>query len=380
MHQFSITNGRVLLPGQGFAATALGIAGGEITAATGGRSLDASGCLVLPGIVDIHGDAFERQMQPRPGVDFPLEMALMETDRQVVANGITTVFHGVTWSWEPGLRSGANALALLEGMERLRPRLAADTRYHLRHEPYNLPAEETIMGWLAAGRLGCIAYNDHLPDILKKRDTPRGLAKHVERSGIGEAEFSALLEEVAGRREAVRPSIERLAAAARASGTPQLSHDDDSAEQRRWYRGLGARIAEFPETDDACEEARSNGDPAVFGAPNVVRGGSHCGAVGAAEMVRRGIGTILASDYFYPAILQAPFRLAVDGVQPLEQAWDQVSLNPARALGLADRGALTPGLRADVIVVEAPEQGTPRVVATIAAGRIVHLADGARLG
>src|SRR6266511_2614032 len=70
------------------------------------RAIDASGLLVLPGIVDIHGDAFERQMMPRPGVGFPIDVALLESDRQAVANGITTVFHGVTWSWEGGLRGG----------------------------------------------------------------------------------------------------------------------------------------------------------------------------------------------------------------------------------------------------------------------------------
>ena len=85
------------------------------------QRIDASGLLVLPGIVDIHGDAFERQMMPRPGVDFPLDVALCESDRQAVANGITTVFHGVTWSWEPGLRGAENARAILDGLEHLRP-------------------------------------------------------------------------------------------------------------------------------------------------------------------------------------------------------------------------------------------------------------------
>ena len=84
------------------------------------RRLDASGLLVLPGIVDIHGDAFERQMMPRPGVDFALDIALLESDRQAVANGMTTVFHGVTWSWEPGLRGPENARLLLETIEQLR--------------------------------------------------------------------------------------------------------------------------------------------------------------------------------------------------------------------------------------------------------------------
>jgi alpha-D-ribose 1-methylphosphonate 5-triphosphate diphosphatase len=124
--------------------------------------LDARGLLVLPGIVDIHGDAFERQMMPRPGVDFALDIALLESDRQAVANGMTTVFHGVTWSWEPGLRGPENARLLLETIERLRPQLGADTRFHLRHETYNLDAEQDIIAWLGDRRidvLECPAIN-----------------------------------------------------------------------------------------------------------------------------------------------------------------------------------------------------------------------------
>src|ERR1700674_5160818 len=90
------------------------------------QCIDASGLMVLPGIVDIHGDAFERQMMPRPGVGFPLDIAFLESDRQAIANGITTVFHGVTWSWEPGLRGPDNARAILQSLEDLRPHLAAD--------------------------------------------------------------------------------------------------------------------------------------------------------------------------------------------------------------------------------------------------------------
>ncbi|MDI1263993.1 MAG: alpha-D-ribose 1-methylphosphonate 5-triphosphate diphosphatase, partial [bacterium] len=113
MTDIVVRNGRVLL-GNEIVETNLGIAGREI-ADTGydhgqGRlDIDAEGLLVLPGIVDLHGDAFERQMMPRPGVDFPLDVALIDSDRQAVSNGITTVYHATTWSWEPGLRSGDNA-------------------------------------------------------------------------------------------------------------------------------------------------------------------------------------------------------------------------------------------------------------------------------
>src|ERR1700730_12827489 len=89
------------------------------------QRIDASGLLVLPGIVDIHGDAFERQMMPRPGVGFPLDVALLESDRQAVANGITTVFHGVTWSWEPRLRGAETAGSGERARDPAQPRGAA---------------------------------------------------------------------------------------------------------------------------------------------------------------------------------------------------------------------------------------------------------------
>ncbi len=148
MNGLFVAGGRALL-GHEFVETSLAIADGQIVEIdainrSGTPSLDAGDLLVLPGIVDIHGDAFERQMMPRPGVDFPLDVALVDTDRQVIGNGITTVFHATTWSWEPGLRSGDNARGLLEAIEGLRPRLAADTRFHLRHETYNLDAEDEI--------------------------------------------------------------------------------------------------------------------------------------------------------------------------------------------------------------------------------------------
>ena len=96
--------------------------------------LNAAGMLVLPGMVDLHGDAFERQIMPRAGVSFPLDVALMDTDRQMVANGITTGYHGVTLSWEPGLRSRDVVIGLLAAMEVGAHQFDCDTRFHLRFE------------------------------------------------------------------------------------------------------------------------------------------------------------------------------------------------------------------------------------------------------
>ena len=156
-----------------------------------GRTIDGSGLLLLPGIVDIHGDAFERQMMPRPGVDVALDIALIDSDRQVIANGITTVFHGVTWSWEPGLRGADNARDILSTIEALRPQLAADTRFHLRHETFNLEAEAEVV---RLGRRRAASASSASTITCRRLDSaakrPDKIAQMVERSGHSARGFS----------------------------------------------------------------------------------------------------------------------------------------------------------------------------------------------
>jgi alpha-D-ribose 1-methylphosphonate 5-triphosphate diphosphatase len=378
-----IEGGRALLGAELPEAT-LQIADGKIgtIGSDGGRGsfgLDAAGLKVLPGIVDLHGDAFERQIMPRPGVDFPIDVALVDSDRQAIGNGITTVFHATTWSWEPGLRSADNARQLLGAIESLRPQLAADTRFHLRHETYNLDAEAEIAQWLSGGRVDLFAFNDHMESIVTSAARPRKRAQMVERCGIPNEEFDRLVERVVSRAHEVPASIARLAATARSADVRMLSHDDDSPEMRKAFRAHGVAIAEFPVNEETAREAAEGGDAIVFGAPNVVRGGSHTGWTRAADMIAKGLCSILASDYYYPAQLLAAFRLDADGVLPLAQAWDLISAAPARAAGLTDRGVLAEGRRADIILVDDDVPLRPRIVAVIAAGRLVHLTDANRL-
>lgn len=378
-----IDSNRALIDGQ-FCATTLAVCQGTI-AGIGvhtpieAQSIDARDLLVLPGIVDIHGDAFERQMMPRAGVDFPIDVALMDSDRQAISNGITTVFHAATSSWEPGLRSVENAKGLLEAIEAMRPRLAADTRFHLRHETYNLAGESMVAAWLAAGRIDLLAFNDHMSATVGDLGNPRKRSRMVDRTGLSESGFDALVERVVARAHDVPASIARLATAARNADVRMLSHDDESPQMRQSFRAQGAQISEFPINEETARAAAAYGDAIVFGAPNVVRGGSHTGWTKAADMIAKGLCSILASDYYYPSQCLAAFRLAADGILPLEKAWSLISSAPANAAGLTDRGTLATGQRADVLLIDDSVSLRPRIVGVIAAGRLVYLTEAERL-
>jgi alpha-D-ribose 1-methylphosphonate 5-triphosphate diphosphatase len=372
--ELTIRRARVLLGDGSFAETDLCIRDGLIAAIadqTGSAGIDAEGLLLLPGIVDLHGDAFERQLTPRPGVHFPMDLALLETDRQMAANGITTAFHGLTCSWEPGLRSRQAAHDFLAALAAVRPKLGCDTHVHLRHEVYNVDAEADILAWLRDGRVRLLAFNDHLPFLQRKAAQPGKLATYADRAGLSLAAFADLLEQVGSRAEEVDPCIDRLAAAARGLGIPIASHDDDTAQRRRRFHALGAALCEFPLNRETVAEARGLGNAIILGAPNVVRGGSHTGGLAASQLVAEGLGDVLTSDYYYPSLLAAAFRLADSGACGLAAAWQLVSANPARHAGFTDRGEIAAGLRADLVLVD-DRDGPPRVVMTLVAGRVAY--------
>ena len=112
-------------------------------------------------MVDLHGDAFERQVMPRPRVYFPLKPALLETDRQLAANGIAPADHALTFSWEPGLRSVPSGQAMLEALAHLAPRFAVENRVQLRWETFWFEAIPVIAQSLGGPLLPSVAFNGH---------------------------------------------------------------------------------------------------------------------------------------------------------------------------------------------------------------------------
>ncbi|MBO1081779.1 alpha-D-ribose 1-methylphosphonate 5-triphosphate diphosphatase [Roseomonas haemaphysalidis] len=371
MTDWTIDGGRVLREGA-LRNDALHLASGHVAAAGAqGSRFDATGLLVLPGIIDIHGDAHERQLQPRPGVDLPTTLAIRDSEAQILAAGITTAFLGVTLSWEPGLRSLPAWRRLLAGLAEARPHLAADLRVHLRFEADNLDALDEAVADIAAGRVHLLAFNDHTPGIARKLSDDTQAAKYAARAGIDIDRFRALADAAMARRGQVPEGRRQLAAAARTAGIAMASHDDATPADRQAYRALGAAICEFPMAEEVAGVARAEGEAVVMGAPNVVRGGSHLGWASAAPLAERGLVTVLASDYVWPALMEAAFVMADRGTMALPAAWDLISRNPAQATGLRDRGSLDVGMRGDVVVVDAARRAP---VATFCAGTLAWIA------
>lgn len=348
----------------------LSLSGGVICEDVRPRQVDLSGYRVLPGIIDLHGDGFERHLAPRRGAMKQMGEGVLAAEAEFAANGITTAVLAQFYSWEGGLRSPEFAEQVFMGIQEVKEQVITDLLPQLRFEIHMLDHYGALPEQVAKWQVPYVVFNDHLPhDRLAQGKKPPRLTGQALKAGRNpEVHFQMLLD-MHARRAEVGSALDHLSDTLRAQGVRLGSHDDHTVEDRDIWRARGAHISEFPETIEAAEAARAAGDSIILGSPNVVRGGSHKGNASALDLIAMGLCDALASDYHYPSPRRAALMLARSGLLDLSGAWDLVSAGPARVLGLSDRGSLIAGNRADLVILDAQD----RVSATLAAGRISYM-------
>jgi alpha-D-ribose 1-methylphosphonate 5-triphosphate diphosphatase len=342
---------------------------GLIEDGSGARPFEADGNWVLPGIVDAHGDAFERSLMPRGGVFAEIALALADNDAQLLGSGITTSYLSATDSWEPGLRSRRALRALIPAIG---SRVGGpEVLLHVRHERCNTAEIDELIDWVRDGTVSMLSFNDHTPGGIAHID---GLSDgQIGRAGIGSDALYALMQSAVAQRVVGLEHEVRLAEVAAEGGCVTASHDPSVTADLERDLELGVSIAEFPMTIPLALKYRGRGIDVLLGAPNLVRGGSHLKNLSVRDAFADGLDPILCSDYHYPSLLQAPFVAADAGLASFGEAWAAVSTRPAIAAGLLNRGTIEPGQRADLVVLRPPTDGLPaRVIAVFVAGELAY--------
>jgi alpha-D-ribose 1-methylphosphonate 5-triphosphate diphosphatase len=350
------------------------IAGGRIS---GGPYpvVDLTGYYILPGIIDMHGDAFERHIAPRPSAPFPLAMGLRGVDRDAAANGVTTAWLAQSWSWEGGQRGPEFAEKVMAALTTYRPQSLTDLRLQIRYETHELDSAERLLDAVKRHRIDYVVFNNHLEEAVELWDSrPHEVTLWAKRGGRSGEDLMKIVHAALTRSREVPRSLCRLAEAFDALGVLYGSHDDPDGETRELFSALGARICEFPTAFPAASVARALGEPVLMGAPNVVRGGSQAGNIPAISLIKAGKCDALVSDYHYPALAQAAFALVDQGVMDMPRAWAMISTVPARIMRLTDRGEIAPGKRADLTIIHRDSRA---IEGTIVGGRITYLAGDA---
>lgn len=339
----------------------LEIEGGRIRHMAEGNSrqpgaLDGEQGFLLPGLIELHTDNLEKYFSPRPKVNWPVFSAMAAHDAQVIAAGITTILDAVCIGDERG--GGARSDQLTSMLETLAESEArgVNRAQHLLHLRCELPNEKTLElfeSYRHNPLLRLVSLMDHAPGQRQFVDIGAARTYYMGKYGYSQTqmeEFEAHYVALAERWST--PNRQAIAQRCRELKIPMASHDDATAEHVQESHQLGMVIAEFPTTLEAARLSHQRGLQVLMGAPNVIRGGSHSGNIAAHELASLGHLDLLSSDYVPNSLLESCFRLAADERNGLNlpAALQLVTGNPARALGLRDRGELAEGKRADLVL------------------------------
>jgi alpha-D-ribose 1-methylphosphonate 5-triphosphate diphosphatase len=343
---------------------------GPAQAGTGsaGRAadLDGRGLLCVPGLIDVHSDALEKERAPRPGVHLPWDFGVISLEGKLHAAGITTAFHGAGFQEKASGAMNRTAQAALDVCAAVTARTTEPAPLVGHRILYRLDAR-SAEGAAALAKaleehpasaesLPLVSHEDHTPGQGQYADRTY-MERYVAGAGgltpeQAVARVDALIEERDAQLPELAKNMAWLGELARAGRIRLVGHDLDSPEAVEALLARGGSVAEFPTTVDAARKARELGFPIVMGAPNVMRGESHSGNVSAAELAEQGLVDALASDYLPSGLLSGAFTLARRGLAELPAAIGLVTWGAAASAGLSDRGKLAPGLRADLALVD----------------------------
>lgn len=384
-----VTNGRVVLPDR-IEHLAVAIKAGRIDALLSdevsiqrwlelnaeAKVLDAEGNYVLPGLIDIHCDAIEKEVQPRPNTLFPIEMALFEFERKLPVHGITTMYHSLSLGVGLSLRGDHFLTGMIDHIGSYsRRRSMIRNRIHLRFEVSYLAGMPIVERFLKQKAIHYLSFMDHSPGQGQYRE-PGSFERYVMKNeGVTIDEVKVIVDDLNERRKQVNTAhLLKLSKLAAEQGIAIASHDDDCKEKVDEAITCGVSISEFPINLETAKYAVERGIQVCVGAPNVVRGGSHDKNLRAFDAITAGAAQILCSDYHPSSMLAAVFKLADEGVAALPAAVRMASLHPALALGAdSELGSIEQGKAADLIVVSRYD-GLPWVTNTIVGGHIIYSA------
>lgn len=387
MADFAITNARVVLPDRVLDRATVCVSGGLIedvqatsrfTTRVAPEVIDAGGALLMPGLIDLHNDALELEVNPRPRARLPLPFALNNLERRLIAAGVTTEFHAIGFMERPAaFRTIDNARERSAYIAQLASGPPRAIEHHVLHRinVRDRNALDIVFDSLDSLPVRYASLDDHTPGQGQYRDVEKH-HKHMEQHRAVRGGTPEGLDEVMRRMElavadtATVPYVhERVRAESRLLPITLASHDDHTPEKVDTLFEVGAQIAEFPVALEAAERARERGMTIVVGAPNVLRGGSQSGNIAAGDLIRHGLADIICADYHAPSMLAAVFRIVDEGLRDIPSAVRMVTLTAAQAVGLTDRGSIQAGMRADLILVQVDSHGFPHVEATFTRGR-----------
>jgi len=324
---------------------------------------------IAPGIVDLHSDAIEKEIEPRHGATFPVELAVAELDKKLSMAGVTTMFHAIGFEENPKKKRSIDlAISQIEEINKANDKhLGVDNYVHARFELSCDEAVEPIKEVISKDMVKMVSLMDHSPGQGQFKSLESFKTYYSSYYGLDDNEVQEVVDKKLNKNE---EKINDLISYAKEHNLTLLSHDDDCIEKLDGLLDLGVQISEFPLDLEVAKYAVEKGIATGMGAPNIVRGGSQSGNIAAIELVKEGVCKYLCSDYHPTSMLQAVYRMKEDANLDIAEGFSMVTSTPATYANLDDRGVIAEGKRADIIVVD--DTHIPKVVLTLKDGDSIY--------
>lgn len=352
---------------------------GEIKFEEGMEIINAAGGYVSPGFIDIHSDYIEHMAAPRPTSLMNFDLSLRETEKQLIAHGITTMFHSLSlfketeYDYKP-IREPENVRKFIDliGQSHSRKHLVRH-RFHARFEIDNVEEIDNLKNYIRENKVHLVSFMDHTPG--------QGQYRHLEvyrktvksYNNISDASIDVLIRNHQTKEKLSIEDMKEIAALAQDYQIAIASHDDDTLEKLELVHSFGTTISEFPITLEVAKRARNLGMFTTAGAPNVLLGGSHSGNLGAAEAIQNQAIDILCSDYYPAAMLHAIFTLVNEYDMDLTDMMKLVTLNPAKAVKMDyEIGSIREGKKADMLIIENISGDFPVITGVFVDGKLIQ--------
>lgn len=324
---------------------------------------------IAPGIVDLHSDAIEKEIEPRPGATFSIETAVAELDKKLSMAGVTTMFHAIGFEENPKKKRSIDLAReqIEEIYEANKKHLGVDNYIHARFELSSDEAVEPIKEVISKGMVKLVSLMDHSPGQGQFKSLESFKKYYGSYYGLNEDEVQSVVDKKLNKDE---EKINDLIAHSKKHNLTLLSHDDDCIQKLDGLLNLGVQISEFPLDLEVAKYAVSKGIATGMGAPNIVRGGSQSGNIAAIELVKENVCKYLCSDYHPTSMLQAVYRMKEDANLDIAKGFSMVTSTPAKYANLNDRGEIAVGKKADIIVID--DEHIPKVVLTLKDGESIY--------
>lgn len=368
MNRYAVSKARVVTPDEVIVNGTVYIKKGLIEAIEsesanlrkGYQVIDASGRWLIPGLIDLHNDAIEKEIEPRPNALIPLEMALLSLESRLLTHGVTSIYHSLSFMEDDtGIRNPDKVIAHVEGINHLKKHGLIRHNIHARYDVTENNFCSILIDLINKKYIQMVSFMDHRPGQGQYRNIEE-LTEFMKKYRSIDIETAQKLVEQRmhkGKDVNIMKFVDLLAEKARKNGLPMASHDDDCGSKVEYMYSKGVTISEFPVDLATCRAAAEMGMHVMVGGPNIIRGKSNSGNMRAIDAINENTADIICSDYLPSAMLHAAFRLYYKHSMPIWQAVKMVSLNPARAVGIdGELGSIECGKRADLVMVNEIDQ------------------------